>query len=78
MNILENKLESMQVESIIIMIMILHFNFLLLSRHWCSLKKKKKNGLWIRDKLRGIKLKKKTNADSGKLMFLHLFLALWY
>lgn len=60
MNILENKLESMQVESIIIMIMILHFNFLLLSRHWCSLKKKK-NGLWIRDKLRGIKLKKKKN-----------------
>lgn len=48
MNILENKLESMQVESIIIMIMILHFNFLLLSRHWCSLKKKKKK--WFVDK----------------------------
>lgn len=55
----------MRVQSIIIIMMILQFNFLLLSRHWCSLKKKK-NGLWIKDKLRGtarLKKRKKTNAE---------------
>ena len=36
-----------------------------------------KSGLWIKDKLRGIELKK-TKADSRMLMFLHLFPVSWY
>lgn len=43
----------MQMQSIIIMIMILQFNFLLLFMHWCSFF----YSLWIKDEQRGIELK---------------------